>query len=237
VEEQHWWHVGMREITAALLGRWLARGHLSLLDAGCGTGGFLAWAARTGSFDRLCGVDISAEALELAREAAPSAELRVAPVDALPFVDGSFDIVVLNDVLQHVDEREVEAGLSELRRTLRPDGVLLVRTNGGRHARRERSDWRLYDVASLTDELTRSGFDVVSVTHVNALLSMWGAARGRGPAAPTTTSCGIPEQAGSVANSVGRALLGLEARLLRNPRRSLPYGHTLLAVAVPGATA
>ncbi len=48
VEEQHWWHVGMREITAALLRERLARGHLSLLDAGCGTGGFLAWATGYG---------------------------------------------------------------------------------------------------------------------------------------------------------------------------------------------
>ncbi len=44
---------------------------------------------------------------------------------------------------------EVDAGLRELRRVLRPDGVLLVRTNGGRHARRERADWRLYDAGSL----------------------------------------------------------------------------------------
>ncbi len=58
----------MREITAALLHERLARGHLSLLDAGCGTGGFLAWAAGTGSFDRLAGVDISAEAVELAED-------------------------------------------------------------------------------------------------------------------------------------------------------------------------
>ena len=84
VEEQHWWHVGMREITAALLRERLVRGHVSLLDAGCGTGGFLAWATGQGSFDRLAGVDISAEAVELARDAVPGAELHVAPVHDLP---------------------------------------------------------------------------------------------------------------------------------------------------------
>ncbi len=138
VEEQHWWHVGMREITAALLREPLARGQLSLLDAGCGTGGFLAWATEQGPFDRVAGVDISAEAVELARDAVPGADLHVAPVHDLPFEDSSFDVAVLNDVLQHVDEDEVGAGLRELLRVLRPDGVLLVRTNGGRHARRER---------------------------------------------------------------------------------------------------
>jgi SAM-dependent methyltransferase len=236
VEEQHWWHVGMREITAALLRQRLADSHLNLLDAGCGTGGFLAWAARTGSFDRLCGVDISAEAVELARAAVPAAELHVSTLEKMPFDDGSFDIAVLNDVLQHVEERDVEPSLRELRRTLRWDGALLVRTNGGRRARRERADWRLYDVELLKTELERAGFGVVRVTHVNALLSMWGAARGRGPTAPTTTTCGIPAQAGAATNAIGRTLLGLEARVLRHPRISLPYGHTLLAVAVPGAT-
>ena len=44
VEDDHWWHRGMRAIAAALLGE--RRG--ALLDAGCGTGGFLAWALRSG---------------------------------------------------------------------------------------------------------------------------------------------------------------------------------------------
>lgn len=233
VEESHWWHVGMREITASLLRERLDRGHLSLLDAGCGTGGYLAWADATGSFDRLCGTDISAEAIELARAAVPAAELHVAPLESMPFGDASFDVAVLNDVLQHVEENEVGPGLSELRRTLRPDGVLLVRTNGGRHARRERSDWRLYDAGSLKAELERAGFAVIRVTHVNSLLSAWGAARGRTPTAPTTETCGIPEQAGATTNTVGRTLLRLEARVLRHSRVNLPYGHTLLAMAVP----
>jgi SAM-dependent methyltransferase len=233
VEEQHWWHVGMREITVALLRERLAGGHLSLLDAGCGTGGFLAWATAQGSFDRVAGVDISAEAVELARGAVPGAELYVGPVHDLPFEDSSFDVAVLNDVLQHVDEDEVDAGLRELRRVLRPGGVLLVRTNGGRHARRERADWRLYDAGSLRAELEAAGFDVLRITYVNAVLSMWGAVRGRGPTAPTPTTCGIPAQAGTAANAVGRTLLGLEARVLRHSTLSLPYGHTLLAVAVP----
>lgn len=234
VEEHHWWHVGMREITAALLGERLDRGQLSLLDAGCGTGGYLAWAKSTGSFDRLCGTDISAEAIELARAAVPEAELHVASLARLPFDDATFDIAVLNDVLQHVEENEVEPGLGELRRTLRPDGVLLVRTNGGRHARRERSDWRLYDAGALRSALTTGGFRPLRVTHVNALLSLWGAARGQGPAPPTRTSCGIPEPAGGAANTLGRGLLRLEAGVLRHSRLTIPYGHTLLAVAVPG---
>ena len=232
VEQQHWWHGGMRAITAALLEPELACGHLALLDAGCGTGGFLAWAAQTGAFDRLCGVDISAEAVEFARRGVPDTDVQLAPLHALPYDDATFDLVVLNDVLQHVDERLIDSAVRDLHRVLRDGATLLVRTNGGRRAHRVRADWRLYDARLLREDLERGGFRLERLTHANAVLSAWGSLRGRVPRAPTATTCGISATPGAFVNRVGSALLGLEARYLRNARRSLPYGHTLFALAV-----
>jgi ubiquinone/menaquinone biosynthesis C-methylase UbiE len=233
VDTSHWWQRGMREVEAALLGdRLRARGQ-SLLDAGCGTGAFLAWAASTGAFDRLCGADLSAEAIELAREVVPEADLRVAPLGQLPFEDRGFDLVALEDVLQHVDEGEVGAGLDELRRVLRRDGVLLVRTNGARHARRERPDWRVYDPASLAAELQRGGFRVLRLTYANTALSALAAVRGGGPRAPTAARDGIPAPGSGPKEAAARRLLELEARYLAKPGRRLPYGHTLVALAAP----
>jgi SAM-dependent methyltransferase len=235
VEQQHWWHGGMRAITEALLEPVLARGHLALLDAGCGTGGFLAWAAQTGAFERLSGVDISPEAVELARRSVPQADVQLAPLHALPYDDAAFDIVVLNDVLQHVDETVVQPAVREAHRVLRDGATLLVRTNGGRRAQRERSDWRLYDEHTLREELERGGFRIERMTHANAVLSAWGSLRGRVPRAPTATTCGISVTPGAVVNHVGSALLRLEASYVRHVRRPLPYGHTLFALAVrPG---
>lgn len=233
IEEQHWWQAGMREIAASMLGERLLRPQQALLDAGCGTGGFLRWLSTRGSFERLCGVDVSAEAIALAREAVPRAELHVAPIDELPFEARTFDLVVLNDVLQHVDETDVTKGIVALRRVLRPDGALLVRTNGGRTTRRERSDWRLYDEPSLRDELELGGLRVLRTTYANLVLSAWGAVRGKAPKAPSESTCGIPGPAGRISNAIGRAVLGQEARYLRRTGRRLPYGHTLFAVAVP----
>ena len=225
-EEQHWWSVGMRRIGASLLE---GRLHGALLDAGCGTGGLLAWARTQGTFERLCGVDVGSEAVELARRTVPDAELHVAAVDELPFAESSFDVVVLADVLQHVEESEIGRGLRELGRVLRPGGVLLVRTNGSRRGRRVRPDWRLYDESSLAEELTRSGFRVDRVTHANMVLSAFG----REPEPPTESRCGVPAPVGTLRNAVGSTLLRLEARYLRAPARSLPRGHTLFAVATP----
>jgi SAM-dependent methyltransferase len=233
VDTHHWWHRGMRQIEAALLGERLHRRDQSLLDAGCGTGGFLAWAGGLGTFTHLAGVDISVEAVELARRAAPDADVRVAPLESLPFDDGEFDLALSHDVLQHIPEAGVRAGLGELRRVIRPTGTLLVRTNGARRFRRERLDWQTYDAAALVGELEHAGFKVERVTYANLVLSLAAAARGDAPHAPTAERCGIPPVTSGWKAEVGRRMLGAEASYLRGANRRLPWGHTLFAVAVP----
>lgn len=231
IERDHWWRTGMQEITAALLRGRLDGARLGVLDAGCGTGGFLAWLVERWSFERVAGVDLSDEAIALASDVLPGADLRVMGLTTLPFADGAFDLVTLNDVLQHVHEDVVLASLRELRRVLAPGGTLLVRTNGGRRARLERGDWRLYDEGSLRAELGRAGLHVDRATYANMLLSLVGSLRGCAPRAPTSSSCGVPKATGAVVTIVGRGVLGLEARFLRRPGRHLPFGHTLFAVA------
>jgi len=227
VDTGHWWHLGMRSLAEALLNGRL-RG--ALLDAGCGTGGFLAWAASTGAFTRLCGIDLSVEAVELARESVPDAELHAAPLDRVPFGDREFDLIVSLDVLQHVPDGALDASLRELRRVLRPGGALLVRTNGHRCARRVRHDWRAYDAETLTADLRRAGFATRRVTYANAVPSLAAAARGLRPEAPTGSSCGIPSVETGAKAALGRGLLELEARLVARGGR-VPYGHTLFALA------
>ena len=112
----------MRELSAAVLGNALRSGG-AVLDAGCGTGGYLRFLLDERDFSTAAGVDLGAAAIELAQTRVPEADLRVAPLRALPFGDETFDLVVSNDVLQHVDEGELEESLAELRRVLRPGGI------------------------------------------------------------------------------------------------------------------
>jgi len=227
-EQSHFWYVGMRRIADALLP--LREGRL--LDAGCGTGGFLRWAIDNGGFVRVAGIDIGGDAIELARRRVPEADLRVGPLHQLPFSDASFDVVVTNDVLQHVPEQDVAASLSELHRVLAPRGALVVHTNGARRLRRERDDWRAYDRRTLVDALTRAGFVCERATYANMVLSAWGALRRRVPHAPSERSAGVPAAApGRLVSAVGAFLLAAEAALLRFPGVRLPYGHTLFVVA------
>ncbi len=232
-EQRHWWYRGMREISRALLGPRLGRSG-RVLDAGCGTGGTLRWLLDEGGLDSAAGIDIGAAAIELARERVPEADLHVAPLRALPFEDGSFDLAVTNDVLQHVEEREVDRSLRELRRVLAPGGALLLRTNGARQLRRERGDWRAYDRRTLRAALESAGLRCERLTYANTVLSGWAVATGRTPHAPTDERHGIPlEVPAGLKADVGLRLLRSEARWLREPGRSLPSGHTLFALAVP----
>ncbi len=56
----------------------------------------------------------------------PNIQFLQAPCESLPFADGAFDLVVAFEVIEHVEKWQVL--LQEVRRVLRPSGVLLVST-------------------------------------------------------------------------------------------------------------
>jgi SAM-dependent methyltransferase len=233
VERSNWWHRGMRDIASALLGDRLARGG-RLLDAGCGTGGVLAWLRGAGPFGSLAGADIAGEAIEFARGQVPEADLRVAPLDAMGWDDASFDLVVCNDVLQHVPSARLGASVSELARVIAPGGALLVRTGGARATRSERDDWRIFDADGLRSALHAGGLAVERITYANGAGSLAAAARGASPKAPSHESSGIPVGGRSRARDPRYLALRAEAAWLAGGEdRAIPYGHTLLALATP----
>ncbi len=92
------------------------------LDVGCGTGHHLKDLVARG-FD-VAGVDGSSEMLEEARLANPSAELHHADVQALPFPDDSFDLVLCIEVLRYLPNPH--PCIAEIARVLRPGGRCLA---------------------------------------------------------------------------------------------------------------
>ncbi|MEU9305159.1 class I SAM-dependent methyltransferase [Streptomyces sp. NPDC048269] len=104
----------------------------AVLDCSCGIGTQAIGLALHGH--RVTGTDLSPRAAaRAAREAARrSLSLHTAAADMrhLPFPDGRFDAVVCADnSLPHLlTEQEVHAALAEVRRVLRPGGLLLVST-------------------------------------------------------------------------------------------------------------
>ena len=93
-----------------------------MLDAACGTGVVARYAApRAG---HVVGVDVNAGMLAVAARIAPQLEWVQADVAALPFEDGSFDVVLCQQGLQFVPDRA--AALAELRRVLAPGGRIVA---------------------------------------------------------------------------------------------------------------
>lgn len=111
----------------------------SFLDAGCGDGRYLAaFGALAERPARIVGVDISERILETARDAAEAAGIRPelvrANLEALPFDDETFDLVLCTQVIEHL--LDPGAGLRELARVARPGAKLVVSTDNRRSASR-----------------------------------------------------------------------------------------------------
>jgi SAM-dependent methyltransferase len=99
-----------------------------ILDFGCGPGRVISSVANLHPAARLSGCDIDAEAIAWAREnLGDVADFRVNPPEPpLPFADESFDLVYAISIFTHLPEEMQWGMLSELRRILRPGGVLLT---------------------------------------------------------------------------------------------------------------
>ncbi|HVC82500.1 MAG TPA: methyltransferase domain-containing protein [Chloroflexota bacterium] len=92
-----------------------------VLDVGCAFGYGTRLIARA---HEVHGVDASPAFIARACRAAPAIPFTLAPAEALPYPDNSFDAVVLLDVLEHV--RREGPVLKEVHRVLRPGGVLVL---------------------------------------------------------------------------------------------------------------
>ncbi|PAM68734.1 SAM-dependent methyltransferase [Stenotrophomonas maltophilia] len=95
-----------------------------VLDVACGEG----YGSRilSNAASSVVGVDISAEAVAHAqgKYACGSLEFVEASAASLPFPDDSFDVVVSFETIEHHDQHEEM--LSEIRRVLRPGGLLVL---------------------------------------------------------------------------------------------------------------
>ena len=127
VLRSHTWRTA--ENSAAYLLPHLRPGQ-TLLDVGCGPGTITADLALLVAPGEAVGIDAAADVVARVTEHAaglgiPSLRCEVGDLFALGYPDASFDVIHLHQVLQHV--ADPVAALVELRRVLRPDGVLAAR--------------------------------------------------------------------------------------------------------------
>ncbi len=141
----------------------------SALDVGCGDGRLSALVEA----DSLALADVSAVALERARRRLPQARIvELEPDSPFPLDDAAFDLVLCAETLEHV--RDVQLLLSEIRRVLRPGGLLALSTPAARFLVRPPDPLsphlRLLTRRSLRRLLDELGFEVSSLRRRSGTL-------------------------------------------------------------------
>lgn len=106
--------------------RWAARivAGREVLDVACGVGYGLEIYAAAGA-TAVTGADVNPEAVAAAGERyGEHASVVEGDLRELPFADASFDVVTCFETIEHIEG--AERGFAELRRVLRPEGVLVI---------------------------------------------------------------------------------------------------------------
>lgn len=97
-----------------------------ILDAGCGRGFYLKCLSFFSFLKEIHGVDINDFYLQIAKKNNTDKRIKIkkASIDRLPYKNKYFDLIICSEVLEHL--KNDRAALLELKRVLKPNGVILV---------------------------------------------------------------------------------------------------------------
>lgn len=239
LEEEFWWFVGMRQITAALLDPLLPENvSRRILDAGCGTGSNVRWLQRYTGAEQVVGMDLASDALKLARQRMQGLPVQASITD-LPFPDSAFDLVTSFDVIVQLPQKGAdERSVREMYRVLRPGGMAFVRGPAYQWMRSGHdvalSTHRRYSLKELKGLLEGAGFRVVRATYANSLLLPIAALhrlvlKPIGLAQSGSDVTPLPAGLGWM-NPIFQALLRCEAAWLKLSHLPLPAGLSAICV-------
>lgn len=167
-EEGYWWFVGRRKIIDIILNKEIKNNNLKILDVGCGTGHTTLSLKK---FGITFGSDMSFSALKHSK--IRGLELIVnSNSTQLPFIENSFDIITMLDVLEHTpNDLEV---LLELKKILKKDGRILITVPAYQFLWSEHdvalSHYRRYNSKNLRSVLNKSGFKITRISYFISII-------------------------------------------------------------------
>lgn len=221
----------MRGISLALLETYLPRQeNLSIMDAGCGTGGMMLALARYG---QVWGIDNSPLAIAYSRKRGLD-KLAMASVTHLPFSNGRFDLVTSFEVLYHLGVADDSQALREFTRVLRPGGHLLLRLPAyellrGAHDVMVHTRHR-YTAPEVRAKVEAAGLRVVYSGYANTLLFPIAAGTRLVQRLTGRDQAGASDvrETSPLVNRMLSWMLLAEAKLI--PRVPLPFGLSVLCL-------
>jgi ubiquinone/menaquinone biosynthesis C-methylase UbiE len=235
VEETNWWYRGRRHLVT----KWVKRRHeqlgrpLRILDVACATGMSFRFLS---SYGDVRGIDISQETIRLCKTRGID---RIVQCDAmkLPFRDGSFDVILALDALEHFPDDAL--AIREIRRVAKPDALVLVTVPAFMFL------WSPHDVAyhhfrrytrgELGRKLRAGGLSLQKLSYysmsvlppVFAMRKLRGMAQAKGEEAHSDFFMKLPGPLESLLYGIMRTEIGLMDAV------SLPFGVSLFCAAQP----
>ena len=234
LKEENWFYSGMTDIWFSFLTSTIIPSAPidRALDVGCGAGGKAPYLKKIAK--SVFGVDLSIDALRLSKNV-DSLKLAQATIENLPYRDGSFGLINVFDVLEHVDDDG--AALGELNRVLADNGLLVVAVPAFNIL------WSQHDIANfhkrrygardLKEKLDRMGFEVERSSYAGIVLFLPLLAyriiqyRIFRPFFKVTRT--RVENIPGFLNAILKGILGLESRVMKIA--DFPCGIALLCVA------
>ena len=170
VEEKHWWFVVRRMLFERLIQEMDLPKDARILDVGTSTGTNLRLLKNMG-FTNYQGLDFHEEAIKWCAQKQLGV-VHKGDICAMPFAEGSFDLVLATDIIEHVDD-DLKA-VVEIRRVLVSGGKAIITVPAFQ------SLWGLQDEVSqhkrrylknpLKKLLLEAGFQVKFISYFNYLL-------------------------------------------------------------------
>jgi SAM-dependent methyltransferase len=230
VELRHWWFRGRRRLLISLMRGLAGVGSkpLRILDYGSGTGGNTS---AYGSFGHVVGIEPDSAAVRLAHQRGGALYCRTSGT-ALPFRNGSFDVVMASDVLEHIDHDG--KAVSEISRVVRPGGsvILSVPAHGWLFSQHDTAlhHFRRYSKRGVRELLERNRLLVRRLSYWNTALfpvvCIQRLLAKRRPTGRPRSDTVLPPR---LLNEALAGLLAVESALASHI--ALPWGVSLVAVA------
>jgi len=169
-EEIYWWFRARRSIIHSLIRRYHKGPEPSILDIGCGAGYNLKYLS--GHFSDVKGLDSSDRALSFCRERGVQA-LKGSLPDEVPFEAGSLDIVLMMDVLEHIEDDR--GAVEAVWRLLKDSGLFIITVPAHRFLWTSHDELhshkRRYETCEIRKLFEGLPFDKVLLSQFNTLLS------------------------------------------------------------------
>jgi ubiquinone/menaquinone biosynthesis C-methylase UbiE len=234
VPDTYWRYVARHELFSNLWQRHRQPRPIDrVLDVGCGSGGLLAYLAKHNTITPI-GVDLFSGTLPYCLQRGING-VSVADATTLPFQADLFDLVIAQDVVEHIEDDQ--RAISEIYRVCTPGGLALILVPAFRFLWSARDidlhHYRRYTLSQLTQRMQAVGFNIVHRTYTDLfLLPMLYAAIATAPRTPdglAALDTANPPGKSGLANKGLLAISRLEATYAKYA--TLPFGVSAVVLA------